>query len=525
VLMDYKMPEMDGIETSQRIQKHKGIVQPKIIMITSFAREEIRNRAEQASLDGFLSKPVSSSTLFDSIFTGVFGVTENSMINESDSTELGEDFYSKIQGARILLVEDNEVNQQVAIELLEYGKLVVDVANNGQEAVDILKTKEFDAVLMDIQMPVMDGYTASKAIRGELELTELPIIAMTANAMAGDREKCLDAGMNDHVAKPIDPKEMFSSLARWIRYEQREIPQELLERLDSKEKSPQEIPDMPGFDAEMAVKRVGGNVKSYLNTLSKVLDSEADFEARMSMHLSNEDYEAAERDAHTLKGVSGNIGAPDLQTIAGELESAIEHRTLDKLDDLVKDAVSLLTVKLAVIQNVLDESKPKSKGSFDTAKVQELLEKLAVEIDNFAATSEESSDALRDQLRGSEFEGAIEKIHSALQKYDFDSAESGLNELKSALQGAFDQSAEQESNNEGSSDDWVASEELKAALSELAERIENYDSTAEEAVIDLLEAYPGIPLQDGLKALKKTLANYDFDQAEVLLTDLMNQTK
>ncbi|MGD9267501.1 MAG: PAS domain S-box protein, partial [Desulfobacterales bacterium] len=213
VVIDWKMPGMDGIEASKRIKEHGGLSKiPAIVLVTAYGREEVMQQAEEVGLEGFLLKPVNPSMLFDAIMQA-FGevVPETSRVAQRHEQEV--EVLEHIRGANVLLVEDNEINQQVAREILEGAGLNATVANNGQEAVDSVKANNYDAVLMDVQMPVMDGYTATQEIRNlKSEMRNVPIIAMTAHAMAGDEEKSLQAGMNGHVTKPIDPDQLFSTL-------------------------------------------------------------------------------------------------------------------------------------------------------------------------------------------------------------------------------------------------------------------------------------------------------------------------
>ena len=185
-------------------------------MVTAYGREEVMQQSEEVGLDGFLLKPVNPSMLFDTIiqaFSEAEPETPRVVHRQEQTTEVLE----YIRGAKVLLVEDNVINQQVAREILESAGLKITLANDGQEAVNAVKEKEYDAVLMDVQMPVMDGYTATREIRKDEHFKELPIIAMTAHAMAGDEEKSLKAGMNGHVTKPIDPDHLFSTLRKWIK--------------------------------------------------------------------------------------------------------------------------------------------------------------------------------------------------------------------------------------------------------------------------------------------------------------------
>ena len=248
VVMDWKMPGMDGIKASEVIKSHPSLPQkPKIIIATAYGREEVMQRSEKVGVDGFLLKPVGQSVLFDAIMVA-FGKEAQegeavARVSGSDEEEL-----RKIRGARVLLAEDNEINQQVAEEILEQAGLVVRIANNGKEAVEMVKAGNFDVVLMDIQMPVMGGFEATQEIRRDERFKDLPIIAMTAHAMAGDREKSIEAGMNDHVTKPIDPDQLISALVKWIKPGEREISEGVCESLIENKKAEDILPsELPGI--------------------------------------------------------------------------------------------------------------------------------------------------------------------------------------------------------------------------------------------------------------------------------------
>ncbi len=217
VIVDWVMPEMDGFETARRIRGIPGLSPvPKIVMATSYGRDDAAQLAGAGELDGYVTKPANISVLFDVIMSA-FG--EGGSIRSQGAPEKGALVQSleKIRGASVLLVEDNEYNQLVASELLKSIGMFVTVAENGRQALDKLYARPFDVVLMDIQMPVMDGYEATRTIRSDPAFSTLPIIAMTAHAMASDRDKCLAAGMNDYVSKPVDPGDLFTVLVAWIK--------------------------------------------------------------------------------------------------------------------------------------------------------------------------------------------------------------------------------------------------------------------------------------------------------------------
>jgi two-component system, sensor histidine kinase and response regulator len=212
IFVDWQMPKLDGIETSKRILALPDLSSPPhLVMVTAYGREDVLRQAEEEGLENVLIKPVTSSTLFDTIVAVLRAHPEaTSPAQIAPSSEI-----DRARGTRVLLVEDNEINQEVAIGLLEDAAIQVDLAENGEIAVRMAQQNDYDAVLMDMQMPVMDGIEATRAIRSDPRFQNLPIIAMTANAMAADREKCLNAGMNDHIGKPIDPDQLFSVLLRW----------------------------------------------------------------------------------------------------------------------------------------------------------------------------------------------------------------------------------------------------------------------------------------------------------------------
>ncbi|MBF0225680.1 MAG: response regulator [Desulfobacterales bacterium] len=216
VLMDWKMPGMDGIETSRQIKENKKLEHiPLIIMVTAFGREEVMKQAKKVGIDTFLIKPVSPSLMFDTIMQ-VFDREASQSNTEKPALITGSEISEKIAGAKILLVDDNSINQQIATEIMESAGLIVEIANNGQEAIDSLYKNDYDLVLMDVEMPVMDGYKATKLIRNNKKFMDLPIIAMTAHAMSGVREECIKIGMNDYISKPIEADQLFSLLRQWI---------------------------------------------------------------------------------------------------------------------------------------------------------------------------------------------------------------------------------------------------------------------------------------------------------------------
>ncbi len=352
VIMDWKMPGMDGIEASRRIKEHPGLSHiPHVVMVTAYGREEVMRKVEKVGLDGFLLKPVSPSVLFDTVMQA-YGqeVPETSQISRRQGKV---DALERIRGARILLAEDNEINQQVAKEILEGAGLVVSLADDGRQAVNMVKENHYDAVLMDIQMPVMDGYQATKAIRKweggmrnkigkdtdskseirdpKSKIEGLPIIAMTAHAMAGDEEKSLQAGMNGHVTKPIDPDHLFATLQKWIQPTDKHAPIRPAATLGAKEavietvSQKPELPDsLPGFDLAEGLNRLQGNQKLYRKLLLDFGAKYTAVTAEIRNALNNGDLKQTHSLIHNLKGLAGNLAASELQAAAVEMEKLVK---------------------------------------------------------------------------------------------------------------------------------------------------------------------------------------------------------
>jgi CheY-like chemotaxis protein len=276
----------------------------------------------------------------------------------------------------VLLVEDNEINQQVAQEILEGAGLKVILATNGQEAVDAVKENNYDAVLMDVQMPVMDGYTATRKIReweggrrnaeggmGNEGNDPIPIIAMTAHAMAGDEDKSLQAGMNGHVTKPIDPEQLFVTLQKWIkpgekrsRVQQTEIPLEQTEP-DKRVQAEDDLPEyLPGFDLADGLKRLQGNKTLYRKLLLNFGTEYNTAAGDIGEAFTAEDFDRAHNLVHNLKGLAGNLAATDLQAAAVNLEKLVKG--VEKKPPPAKE----LNLRFSDLENALNQALESAQG-------------------------------------------------------------------------------------------------------------------------------------------------------------------
>jgi signal transduction histidine kinase/CheY-like chemotaxis protein/HAMP domain-containing protein len=341
VFMDWRMPGMDGLQASRHIKSDETLRHPPaIVLVTAFGREEVREEAERLQLDGFLLKPVTKSMIVDTLVQ-VFADGGEDLRGAADVGPT-----ARLRGARILLTEDNEINQQIAVELLEGEGATVTVASNGREAVELLSGPghpPFDVVMMDLQMPEMDGYQATAKLRSDSRLAALPIIAMTAHATVEERQRCLAAGMNDHVAKPIDPAALFDAVGRF--YE----PAEGAPAPDQPSSpSPQEaLPTIDGLDTTDGLARVGGNRKLYVKILRQFVEQQGPTNDQVADALATGDHARAERLAHTLKGVAGNIGAAGVQSAAAALERVIRDRSTADEVERVRQRLRIVLEPLA----------------------------------------------------------------------------------------------------------------------------------------------------------------------------------
>jgi signal transduction histidine kinase/DNA-binding response OmpR family regulator/HPt (histidine-containing phosphotransfer) domain-containing protein len=348
LLMDWKMPGMDGITCAQGLADRSDLRHPApvVLMATAFGLETLRQRlAEQhLQVSALLAKPATPSALFDACAEALGRAPPAPARRAERRAEARRDQRQALARSRVLLVEDNAINQELAVDLLSRAGITVKVANNGQEALDVLARERFDAVLMDCQMPVMDGFAATRALRQRPELQTLPVIAMTANAMAGDREAVLAAGMNDHIAKPIVVDAMFDTLARWVK------PTRAVETENAGEPTPT-LSVGSLIDARCGVANMGGNGVLYQRMLGMFREREADFPRRFHAARAAGDSEAAIRVAHDLKAVAGTLGMHALQEAAAVLERACLDGAPD-VDGLVRKVSYHLDKVLDEIQDV-----------------------------------------------------------------------------------------------------------------------------------------------------------------------------
>ncbi|WP_321493786.1 response regulator [uncultured Desulfobacter sp.] len=438
ILMDRQMPDMDGIETARHIIQDAGLKsRPPIIMVTGNDRQDVTEQAGKLGIKTILLKPLTPSMLFDGVMAA-FGRRESDAVNHmvKRSENLPKNF-DDIRGARLLLVEDNEINQELAVELLEQEGFFVEVADNGQIAVEMVSAKAFDAVLMDLQMPVMDGRTATRHIRTlNLGAGQPPIIAMTADAMSGVKEEVLAIGMNDYVTKPINPSEFFKVLVKWITPGKRESKKPNTGAGQADEPG---LPVLKGIDSAQGLARMGQKKERYIRILAKFHCENQDTIAALEKAIQAQDQSTAVRIAHTVKGLAGTIGAQALQTAAAALEAGLisdldsnQNKTLHRNFNM-----ELGTVLKSLSHLPGADDPPSAPGSRKTGEPGQLLQLLQALAPHIGIHQPKPAKKVLEKINEFAWPGqyrtGIDELNTMVGKYRFKEAEAVLESLISEL--------------------------------------------------------------------------------------------
>ena len=433
LLLDWHMPGMDGIELAARIRKMGLTETPQMLMVTAYGREEVMRAARTQGIESVLIKPVNASVLFDTLMQPA----ENTATGERPEPHPapGNDVLPEaIRGAQVLLVEDNELNQLVAAELLRDAGFVVDVAGNGQMALEMLEATRYDVVLMDMQMPVMDGETATRRLRADARYADLPVVAMTANALETDRQRCFAAGMNDHVAKPIEPAVLWAALARWIR------PRPGLGQAPGTEPdvngTPAPVPasasgsapiaslSVPGLDAALGLQRALGKPALYADLLRRFCDGQGQVVHTVREALAVGDMSLAERVAHTLRSVAANIGAMGVSDAAQALELGVRQSDpvpalQERVDALALRLQPLLAGLQAWVQSApVPLPNAAQGGPSEASGVLAQLRSLLAQDDSAAVEYLQHNVRVLEPVLGS----ALRAIEEHTSNYDFEKA-------------------------------------------------------------------------------------------------------
>jgi polar amino acid transport system substrate-binding protein len=429
VLMDWRMPGLNGIEAGRLIKQNKDqlSVVPAVILITAYGREEVMLQAESAGLDAILIKPVSPSVLFDTVIRVLNHEEAFESIQVSGTTPT-----QRLSGT-VLLVEDNIINQQVAQEILEGMGLLVYTVSNGVKAIEALSQHSYDLVLMDLQMPEMDGYEATRRIRADARYKQLPLIAMTAHAMAEEREQCLAVGMNEHLPKPIDPAQLHKLLCRYLKPAETGVSQTAPRHSQLQDN---DLPtNLPTIDLRWGLERVGGNTQLYLNLLAEFVTNHTQDLAALETDLQHGHIDSARRTLHTLEGVSGNIGAHTLQQASKELHKTLAKGEVSPLtlpsDDFRQAFTGLINeLRGYLTKSTLPIDSPLSDTTLKPVATAIESDRLIASLDDMLAAgnpeAKELFKTLQQMLKHQDSAELSARLAKQIREYDFDLARETL---------------------------------------------------------------------------------------------------
>lgn len=437
VILDWRMPEMDGIETAKHIREAFLEGNPPVILMHSdYDFDEISGKAQSAGITAFLPKPATASAFYEAIQRAL---SQNIKSGSVHSPRMTGPILT--DNSRVLLVEDNEINQEIACELLKMAHVDVDVASNGQEAIEAVERTPYAMVFMDVQMPVMDGLEATRRIRAAGYT--LPIIAMTAHATRSDRESSLEAGMNDHLTKPLEPEAVLTTLNHWMPFasgEQQKTAQEEQAAL-------QLLPDsIAGFNLSAGLSAVGNNRKLYANLLGKFAARYATITEDIASSLQSNDLDTAVRLAHTVKGIAANLGAESLAEAAGALEKTITHDP-ESITPHLTTLVARLAVAISAVREALgaeapdsvSHAQPAAPANLPRSGAENLCKRLEDAVQNMETDWSTASRVTRQvctALQGTDLEDAAQRLAEAVEDFETQRALECSRYLQQALREA-----------------------------------------------------------------------------------------
>jgi signal transduction histidine kinase/DNA-binding response OmpR family regulator len=438
VISDWKMPGMDGVELSGKIKLNKNIsTLPLVIMITAYDKQELVEQTRPLNLNGYLAKPFSYSILYETVLTAIgkdkFYSQKREKSIESEVTKS-----KKYRGIQILVAEDNDINQQIAVELLQTAGFIVDIAVDGKDAINKVKNSgspsKYKIILMDVQMPVMDGFESTIEIKKIKEYADIPIIAMTADAMVGVKEHCLKVGMVDFIAKPIDSDEMFTVIARWLQVDSSDI---VGDSQHDTAKVPDELINITTINTDEGLKRVNGNIKVYYKLLSSYIESNKDVVEVIKRKIKEEIWDEATRIAHTLKGVSGSIGAKDVYELSQKIELQLKDKNTQGIEELLNWLDNTLHKIIQEIEPVVSK---KTKviddegATFNYELAIKLLDKVIVLTKEADFEALETFEEFCSLPRVQHFSTQLSNISKKIADYNFDDALELIIALKSQIE-------------------------------------------------------------------------------------------
>ena len=422
-IVDWKMPGMNGVELIKCLPELTTVV-PAIIMTTAHDREELLDALGSTAVGAILAKPATASSLFDAILTAL----HNEDSAKAEPAPEQREQLKQLAGRSVLLVEDNEVNRELAEELLGNLGLHVDTAENGEQALAMLRQMIYDLVLMDCQMPVMDGYEATRRLRADLGLNT-PVIAMTANAMAGDRERCLAAGMNDHIAKPIDIAQLQQSLMHWLLGVEQRATVESSRATSAEEKE---------FDTAAALSRMAGDRHMLDWLMERFRTNQRDVVDQLCAARSAGNRQEMVLLSHTLRGLAGNIGGLLVGSLAGEIEALLKQDLpLDApaVDGKLTELRAAMERLLAMAAEMAQAPDVREVSPVDIGQLRNALSNLQKLLDNDDAQAVHVFSELAPGLAQLLDAKQMGELSGQITRYDFDTASTSLQRLVEELEG------------------------------------------------------------------------------------------
>lgn len=435
VIIANKILGSNGLEVARQIKNLAKLKEePSIILITSYDDFEILKEAEQIGISETLYKPITTTMLLkviSRILKKKGSIESNVRIDEKNEIDLMTDS----RKLEVLLVEDNEINQEVATDILKSSGMMVFIANNGEEAVKMVNERKFDIVLMDIQMPVMDGFDATIAIRKNPKFSDLPILAMTANVTIDDREKCFKVGMNDFISKPVDIKELLKKINHLTNLN---INENISIREDTSSIKNINLKNLEGIDVESALRRLRGNYNLYKKLALKFYSIHKYDIEKIKVSVEKKDYKTAEIITHTLKGAAGNLGANTVHLAASNLEKELKASkpiSLENLIENLENKMNQVMNSISTIKQTHEEKDSKTKlQKINIASLFDDLKKLMKLIDDYDMASVEYFETLYQNISESKWSNQFIEMNKKLEQYDFDSAKTHLSKILDELE-------------------------------------------------------------------------------------------
>ncbi len=432
VLMDWKMPQMDGIEAARQIQQQATGMLPHILMVSAHDKDEAKALAVNSNIEEFLEKPINQSVLVDSL-VGLLHKKTNPFVSDNSHYDT---VIPDLSEFNVLLAEDNFINQQVAREFLEDTNINVTCVENGVLALEQLATTHFDIVLMDIQMPEMDGLTATYEVRNTLKLNDIPIIAMTAHAMPGDIEKSAKAGMNQHLTKPIDPELLYSTLASYLLHAKPTSTTSEKDVLIGSEANIQiqQLRHNTSLSVDDAIHKLHGKYALYLELIYDFWNKYQSLAGDLNHHFQNKDTDILFRATHSLKSTAQYIGAYDLSSSASLLENEINQNGIH-IELRLKEVTTHLEFLFAQFACIYQEKeKLFINKPLDIKKAQELISLLKPLLESADIQAEDVSKALFDLASNTQYHQQINNINLLANDFEFDDALTELIELEKTIE-------------------------------------------------------------------------------------------